>query len=469
MATAAGIAHNQGIYMRKLVVALAAIAVLATGCGSRGSDASGGVGANSSGDTSTTAASGGGAGDWGDLKAVCGPNEGGGKVASSDNQGVSADEIVLGTVADPGFQGRPGLNQELFDAGDAFVEWCNAAGGINGKKLVLNKHDAKLTDYQPAIEQACKTDFSLVGGGAVQDNLWSKVGVGCDLIDVPGFAVTAEKAGLTGDSPTDTREVQPVPNAGDNYQVGPAIILDKEFPDAKDRHGFMYSDFQTILAQKSKEAQAFESIGHKVVHNGVYNIAGESNWKPFATAIKDDKVKFYKFIGEPENAGNLEAAMKQVGYQPEVRYYETNFYDQVFLDAAGDAANGAYIGTSYVPMEEADTHPATKLYMETVDAVKGKKAVLGIQSMSAWLLFATLAKTCDKQDDLTRSCILREGAKVHEWTGGGLHAPTDPGTNTASDCVMVLKVVDGKFERYAPTDKDFDCDPSYSARVKPSK
>lgn len=451
--------------MKKLAVVLATLAVLAAGCGDRGSDSSGGVGG------ATTTAAGGGApaaGDWGDLKGVCGPNEGGGKVAASDAQGVSEDEIVLGTVADPGFSGRPGLNQELFDAGDAFVTWCNAAGGINGKKLTLNKHDAKLTDYQPAIEEACGTDFALVGGGAVQDNLWSKVGAGCDLIDVAGFAVTAEKAGLAGQSPTETRTVQPVPNPGDRYIVGPINLIAEEYPDAGKRMGFMYSDFQTILAQKAKEQQGFESIGFEVVHEGVYNINGEANWKPFATAIQNDKVSFLKFIGEPTNAGNLEAAMKQVGYQPEVRYYETNFYDQTFLDAAGPAADGAFIGTTYVPLEEASTHPATQLYVDNLKKQGGKQAVLGIQSTSAWLLFATLAKQCDQDDNLTRDCILKGATEVTEWTGGGLHAPTDPSENLGSNCAMVLEVKDEEFTRWAPKDKDFECSDDNIATVKPS-
>ena len=95
-----------------------------------------------------------GAGDFGDLTGVCGPNEGGGEVADAgpdETQGITADEITVGTVSDPGFEGRPGLNQEIFDAGEAFVEWCNAAGGINGKQLELNLRDAAITEYQPVL------------------------------------------------------------------------------------------------------------------------------------------------------------------------------------------------------------------------------------------------------------------------------------------------------------------------------
>ena len=51
------------------------------------------------------------AGDFGDLKGVCGPGDASGATA----QGVTDDAIQVGTIADPGFIGRPGLNQEIFD------------------------------------------------------------------------------------------------------------------------------------------------------------------------------------------------------------------------------------------------------------------------------------------------------------------------------------------------------------------
>lgn len=449
--------------MKKLSALFVVLALLAASCGDRGEDESGGVGNEGNG-TETADADGGEAnpGDWGDLEAVCGPNEGGGAVPADDAQGVSEDEIVLGTVADPGFAARPGLNQELFDAGDAFVEWCNAAGGINGKKLVLNKRDAALTNYQPVIEQACESDFGLVGGGAVQDNLWPSVGAACDLFDIAGFAVTPEKAGMAGDSPTDGRTVQPVPNPSDEYPVGAALLLEEEFPELGDTLGFLTGGLQTLTDQRDKEKAAYEGIGYTTVYDSTYNIGGESNWKPFATAIQDENVSLYKFVGEPTNAAQIDQAFSQVGFTPDVRLFEPNIYDQSYLDAAGPAANGAFVGLAFTPLEEAENNPATQLYVDNLEESGGKTAILGLQSTSAWLLFATLAKECDQNDDLTRSCILEGAGEMTEWTGGGLHAPTSPATNEGSDCIMVVTVEDQKFTRYAP-EEDFACDESYQA------
>jgi ABC-type branched-subunit amino acid transport system substrate-binding protein len=462
--------RTDGENMKKVLglLAVLALTVAASSCGDRGSDSSGGTGGS---DSSTTAATsgGGGAGDWGTLKGVCGPKEKGGEVPSGDDsQGVEADSITLGTVADPGFAARPGLNQEIFDAGDAFVEWCNAAGGINGKELKLNKHDAKLTDYKPAITEACSTDFAMVGGGAVQDNLWNETGKSCDLIDVAGFAVTPEKAGLAGQTPEENRTVQPLPNPGDRYIVAGLKLVADKFPDALSKTGFLTADFQTLAAQYSKESQGFEAEGADIVYKGTYGINGEANWKPFATAMQNKGVKWQKFIGEGANGAAFEQARAQVGFEPEVRYYETNFYDQEFVKAGGSAVDGALISSVFIPMEEAADNPATQQYLDVMDKQGGKKALLGMQSTSAWLLFATLARDCDQAGTLTRSCILEGAGKVTEWTGGGLHAATNPAENDPAPCQMVMEIKDGKFTRWGPTDEDYSCPDDAVVEVKPA-
>ncbi len=452
---------------RRLAVLVTVLALVAAACGDRGNDTSSvdsSTTTSAPGDTgtATTAADAGpGPGDFGTLKAVCGPNEGGGEVPDAtdgDTQGISADSIVVGTVSDPGFTGRLGLNQEIFDAATAFVQWCNEAGGINGKKLEVNLHDAAITQYQPVVEDACRTDFALVGAGAVQDNLWPDVGAACGLIDLAGFSVTPQKAGVAGQDLIALRSVQAIPNPGDRYQAGAIKLLDAEFPDTAAHSGFLYGDLQTLKQTFDKFKAGYEALGHTVVEASAYNILGEANWQPLAVKLRDAGVQSFEFIGEGENLANLQRAMAEIGYAPKVQLMEANFYDQEYLNAAGDAANGTFIKTSIWPFEEADQNPATQQYLDIVNATKGKIAILGVQSMSAWLLFATAAKTCDMDNNLTRTCVLEHAAAVTSWDGGGLHAPTSPATNESSDCVIVLEVVNGAFARHAP-ETDYHCDP----------
>jgi hypothetical protein len=149
-----------------LLTALVAVALLAAGC--TRSDSEKEVGAKESpggGETRTGTEEQGGSGTFGDLEDVCGPGDASGDTA----QGVTDDSIKVGTISDPGFVGRQGLNQELFDASNVFVDWCNAAGGINGREIELTERDAKLTEYKQRITEACTEDYKIVGSGGVLD------------------------------------------------------------------------------------------------------------------------------------------------------------------------------------------------------------------------------------------------------------------------------------------------------------
>jgi hypothetical protein len=59
--------------------------------------------------------------------------------------------------------------------------------------------------------------------------------------------------------------------------------------------------------------------------------------------------------------------------------------------------------------EESDKWPAVEQFQENLKAQvpDGKEALLGLQSTSAWLLFATAANECLKSNDnvLERNCI----------------------------------------------------------------
>ena len=56
--------------------------------------------------------------------------------------------------------------------------------------------------------------------------------------------------------------------------------------------------------------------------------------------------------------------------------------------------------------------------------------------------------------------------QVHDWTGGGLHAETNPVSNKPPDCGLVLKLSGTSYTRYYPEDvASYDCDPSYVVQV----
>ena len=71
--------------------------------------------------------------------------------------------------------------------------------------------------------------------------------------------------------------------------------------------------------------------------------------------------------------------------------------------------------------------------------------------------------------ELTRECLLDEAGSVSDWTGGGLHAPQDPATNTPSDCFALLSLTPDGFvlneEVTGANEGIFNCDPENLVEV----
>jgi hypothetical protein len=79
-------------------------------------------------------------------------------------------------------------------------------------------------------------------------------------------------------------------------------------------------------------------------------------------------------------------------------------------------------------------------------------------------MWATAAKACGST--LTRQCIVNHLSQVHNWTAGGLHAPTDPGKNMPPSCGVLVKLQGTKWVRAYPSKPGtFDCNPKYIAPV----
>jgi ABC-type branched-subunit amino acid transport system substrate-binding protein len=385
---------------------------------------------------------------FGTLPSPCGPTPAGMTLTASD-QGVTPESITVATIADPGGP-VPGLNQGIFDSMDAFAEWCNAQGGINGRELVVKKLDAGVLQYRERVLEACEFAFALVGGGGALDELGAQEAVDCGLVDVPGFTVSA----LKSDS---DRMVQPAPNPSGEYNVGAARWMAEEDPDAIEKAASLYTKVETTEIQEARHREAYEQVGFDFVYEAAANL-NEVNWAPLIVAMRGSEVEYVTLTSSFEEGVNLQKAMVEQGFEPTFFDLEANYYNPKYPAAAGKAADGTLVRLTAVPFEEADENPAMSQYLEALAATNGDDVVpelLGVQSWSAGLLFATAVKALGA--DVTRDALLAELESIHEWDGGGLHGPNDPGNNRASGCFVVMEVVDGGFERRYP-EEGLDCD-----------
>ena len=115
----------------------------------------------------------------------------------------------------------------------------------------------------------------------------------------------------------------------------------------------------------------------------------------------------------------------------------------------------------WVPPFLAEDNEATQQYLDLFDEYlpDGKsEAILGYNSFSAWLLFATAVKQCGS--DVTRSCVFDAASSITEWTGGGLHAPSNPKESGTPRCSVVVEATPDGFvvpDDFEATDPPFAC------------
>jgi len=242
---------------RRIVALTAALAAIGAGCG-RSDDTGAGDDAGASGVAEATSASptstaGPGLGEFGDLGQVCGPAPDGATLEATD-VGVTAGAVQIGTIADPGFTGRPGLDQEIFDSAEAFTKWCNAAGGINGRQITLEERDARMTEHQARMIEACdEGDFMLVGGLGIFDDQGQPERLACGL---PAISSATNPQAAEGDL-----MLPPLSNDMGTLAIGELRWLGEQFPDATDKIGIMTAAYPVTITASARVKEGMDSLG----------------------------------------------------------------------------------------------------------------------------------------------------------------------------------------------------------------
>jgi hypothetical protein len=440
----------------RAVTLVVCVAMLAVAC--RGNDDSSAKSTTSTTGSSTAATTTGKAVDFGTLKNVCQPGDAHGATGST---GVGNDGVHVATFSDPGFSGRPGLNQELFDTAEVFTKWCNAAGGINGRKIILDERDAALTNLQAQIVRSCSEDFFMVGGGNVFDNNGIRDRLECMLPEIPGYIVTPEAR-------SSDLFVLPAPSPPSTTQVGDYRWLGKKFPESTKHIGVLTGDINTTVKVAEDDKQFVQGLGWNVVYSDRYPVIGNVGWASYVQALKDKGVKGIIWVGEPENLAKFEQAMADAGFTVDWLRASPNHYDDSLIKIGGDALKNTYVWIGSDPFDDT-SNPAMRQYLDLAAKYKpnGKsRTLLAAQSWSAWLLFAQAARECG--NDLTRRCVYDNARKIHQWTGGGMFPASDPGNNRGASCYLLLRATPQGFKRVDTGANNglFSCGPQNAYHVK---
>ena len=402
-----------------------------------------------------------GAGDFGSLKAICGP----GTPSGASARGLTDSQIRVGTMADPGAVAAPGLEREFFDVADAFTKWCNAAGGINGRKLVLDKYDAKLFEVAAQVINACEKDFMLVGNGNAFDAAGVKPRLGCKLGEVPAYSVSpqAVAAGL---------QVQATPNPANQYQVGPFRLLGEKFPRTLAAGiGIAGSTVASVQPQGRRAKDALTAISYRVA------ILQDrpplvDNFRPWMEQVKASGAAAYTEIAAQDITPEFQA-ISNVGLKLDYVVLGTQFYDPKTIDAArATSFPPTWVYFSHVPFEMAAQYPVVQQIKNIMAAGVSSPKYNDFVALAfnAWTLWAKSATACG--NNLTQDCVLKNAAAEKAWTAGGFFPPrdTDPGNPQQPTCYALMKVTPDGFvydpDVTKPNSGVYNCDPKNVVALK---
>lgn len=391
----------------------------------------------------------------GTLEAACGR---GAPAHGATEKGVTDTTIKIGVISDKG--GVIAVPTAGIDGSvEAFVQFCNSLGGINGRRLVLRHYDSKILAEGDAMKRACEDDiFALVGSGSVEDEAGAITMVRCKLVEVAAYTATY----LKGLSP---RVFQPAPNPGNFFPVGAARFIAERFPDAVKKAAIMWPNLPVGRIQAARQRDAYEqAAGFEFVYANPTDVLVQ-DWGPTVSRLKKEGVEWVTDITTLSEVQHLLQSMSDAGLKPAVVDLGQQYYDESFPGKPG--TDGALVLTNTAPFEEADHNPALQVYLEWLKKASPSTppTTLGVQAFSAGLLFAQAASALGS--NLTRDGLIRELERIKRWDGGGLQAPSDPGDNKAVSCFLYMQVQGAKFVRYWPEQRTdgtngFDCNPDYS-------
>jgi ABC-type branched-subunit amino acid transport system substrate-binding protein len=370
----------------RALAAVAVTAVLAAGCsraGTTSTQASSSAPASSTSSSATGSAS---------QAASTGPAFGtvtdachGGSATGATDQGVTSSQIMAGVLTDVGFTKDP----QLETTAKVFTDWCNAAGGINGRKIILDKRDSAETDYLPQVESSCTADLAMVGTMGVLDNTGVAAWQKCGIPNFTASTVSEQAANASLMYPTN-----PLP--ADQENIGGFPVIFQQYPGVQDHIGTLYSEGASGAREQHTYNEAIAADGGKVVYTAEYNATGQVNWAPYVEAMKNAGVQMLFLNDTIATSVGLDQAMSTAGWYPQVQISPPQDYDTSFLSTGASVVKNYYVYMPSEPLEAASAVPAVAQYESIVQKYvpTAHLGFFGVMAFSSWRLFTEAAKAC---------------------------------------------------------------------------
>ena len=397
-------------------------------------------------------------GVWPGVGKICESGPGG----ASSVRGVGAKTINIAVENDASNTIVPGLEVEFTQQATAFADWCNAAGGINGRKIVVDNRDAALFNVASQMTSACQSDFMAVGGGYAIDSAGVPIREKCGLGQISAYVPSSAAAMAT-------LQVDPGGANTDSITAGWFGALAKAYPKAVKVAGMGSDDTPSDVQPETKSEFAAEAQGWKVV-DFLLPPTSVEDWAPY---VEQYQQKGVTALWPADTSGYFTPfaqAMTTAGYHPAFVLLAENFADASTEQAvvANPSLPPIYAETQWWPLAQASQNPSTEELVTTMHKYSKGDAIDFDDEISAesWLLWAKAATACGA--GLTVTCVLNHAAATKNWDAGGIQAPIatltlSNGNPQPSPCFAILQftkkgiIYDKKIT--GPTQSIWNCNP----------
>lgn len=350
-------------------------------------------------------------GQWPGVGKICEKGPGG----ASSVRGVSTNTIHIAVPNDASNTVVPGLEKEFVQFANAFADWCNASGGINGRHIVIDNRDAALFNAAQVTNESCQSDFMMVGGGMALDQPSVPVREGCGLGQISGYTVSDAAAAAS-------LQVNPSGLNNKSVTAGWFAALTKKYPQAVKNAAMGAENTASILEPERKYEYAAQSMGWNVKNFQIAPVS-ETVWAPY---VQQWATAGYQAIW-PSDSGNMAPwfqSMSTDNYNPAFVILGVQFYEKSTIQAmSGLHLPPIYVETGWWPLEMASQNPSTEQLLQVMHKyAKGDTVDFDDEEAAeAWLLWAKSASACGA--NLTQSCVLNNAASEKNWSAGGIQAP----------------------------------------------
>jgi len=296
--------------------------------------------------------------------------------SGAPSPGVTSSTVTVGQVDDLTAP-LPGLFKGAEDGTEAYFDYVNSTGGVNGRQIELDAKDSAYSDGTVASATSAQiaSDFALVGGFSLDDSAEEP------LVKAAGMPVVAYPLdpGL-GDLPT---SYSPFPNADSDVPTTIFKVLKKKFPTQVKHVGILWANAtsSTAVAESAFE-RAAKAEGFKIVYDASFTPSQTT----FLANVLDMKAKGVQMFFTQQlpdvYAETVAKEMDEQNFHP--INVEEDAYTSNLVKDGGSAVNGMYLTAGFaLYLGTDDSIPAVRLFTKWMNKAD-PSANFELESLFGW-------------------------------------------------------------------------------------